>query len=341
MSLARDSSRTPMKNIYLHLGMPKTGTTFLQARCFPYLDRIRYRDKEIMDLLDRVIYTNPTFLDLKRTKDEADRILEKTGDESLLISHERLFGNMLINYHDNLYITRCLKMLFPEAKVIIVIRRQDDLVESIYKQSLQSYYHQRTNSFLNYRNNRFEDSCDLPGWPNIDIKQLNLRRYVQNYVEHFGRDNVAILPYELLTHDQRAFLEKLAAAINVEPFYPANNYQENRSYSWLSCRIALALNRFVRVEGDGSRLLRFIPNKPFSSFLKNKPSETGFYKMLSAINRRLTLRHFLQNGVDRIIYIKGNLISAKKRELILSFHTESNRTLDEEFDLDLKRFGYY
>lgn len=330
-----------MKNVYLHLGMPKTGTTFLQARCFPYLKGIRYPDQEIMELLDRIIYTNPIFLDLQRTRQEADSILGNISEDCLLISHERLFGNMLTNYHDNVYLAGCLKAVFPEAKLVVVIRRQDELVESIYKQSLQSYYHQRINSFLNYRNKTFEDACDQMGLPNLDIKQIDLSKYVQNYVEHFGRDRIAVLPYELLLQDQRAFLEKLFAFISVEPFYPDRNSQENRSYSWLSCHIALLLNRFVWVEGDGSRLFKFIPNKPFSSFLKRRSSESRFHKPLSAINRRLTLRHLLQNGVDRVFYFKGNLISREKRELIMAFHAESNRALDEEFDLNLKSYGYY
>src|SRR2546423_2920797 len=162
-----------MKPVYLHLGMPKTGTTFLQARCFPYLKGIRYPDKDIMALLDRIIHTNPISLDLPRTKQEAASVLAKMTEASLLVSHERLFGNMLRNFHDNTYLTGCLKVIFPEAKLIIVIRRQAELVEPIYKQPLQSYYYQRSNSFLNYRHETFADAADQL-LPNLDIKQLNL-----------------------------------------------------------------------------------------------------------------------------------------------------------------------
>lgn len=330
-----------MKTIYLHLGMPKTGTTFLQARCFSHLKGIRYQDANTIELVERIIYSNPILLDLKDVKQEIDSLVEKVDEESLLISHERLFGDMLRNYYDNVYLTGCLKLIFPNAKIIIVIRKQDDLVESIYKQSLQSYFYQRIDTFLNYRNNTFADSLDQHGLPNLDIKQINLHRYVSNYVEHFGRDNVAVLPYELLRFDQHAFLEKLTGLINVEPFHPEHNYEENRSYSWLSCRIALLLNRFVRVEGDGSRLLKFIPDKPLSVFLSKQPSQRRIDKTLRAINRRLTLRHVLQNGLDRMIYIRRNLISKSKRERILALHKESNARLDSEFNLNLKHFGYY
>lgn len=328
-------------NIYLHVGMPKTATTFLQARCFPYYKGLHYQNKDIRDLVDRIIYTNPIFLDLKRTRQEFDGLLRNMSEERLLISQERLFGNMLRNYHDNVYLAGCLKVVFPNAKLIMVIRKQDELVESIYKQSLQSWHHQGINNFLNYRHGSFEDSGDQLGQPSLDVKQMDLYRYVQNYVEHFGRENVFVLPYELLRHDQRAFLERLAGILNVEPIYPQSNNHENRGYSWLSCRIALLLNRFVRVEGDGSRLLQFIPNKPFASFLDRRAADQPIYKAMKNISRRITLRHLLQNGLDKVVYIRRNLLSQRKRELIMAFHKESNAKLDQEFNLDLKRFGYY
>ena len=329
-----------MSSIYLHLGMPKTGTTFLQTRCFPFLTGIRYRDPRIMNLLDQIAYTNPAFLDLDLIKREADGIMDAAG-ESMLISHERLFGNMLSNFWDHTYITRSLKHLFPDARIIIVIRRQDELVESIYKQSLQSGYHQRIDSFLNYRKKALQDAADTLGQPNLDVKQLDLRRYVQSYAAHFGRNNLLVLPYELMREDQETFLKKLFAFIDVEPFYPNRNGRENRSYSWLSSHVALFLNRFVRIEGDGSRFLQFIPNKPFSSFLAGAPSDRRLDRSLRAVNRGLTLRYVLQNGLDKVAYTNRNLISDKKRELIISVHRESNRALDVEFDLGLGSFGYY
>jgi len=329
-----------MHRIYLHLGMPKTGTTFLQTRCFPFLTGIRYRDAGLTDLLDRIAYTNPAFLDLDPIKQEAERIMDGSAG-GWLISHERLFGNMLANFWDHTHITRCLKHLFPDARIIIVIRRQDELVESIYKQSLQSGYHQRIDSFLNYRRKTFQNAGDHLGQPNIDIKQLDLNRYVQSYASHFGRENMLVLPYELLRLDQQAFLNKLFAFINVEPFYPPRNGRENRSYSWLSSHVAFFLNRFSRFEGDGSRFLQFIPNKPLSGFLDSTPSERPFDKTVRAWNRWLSLRHVLQNGLDRMVYIHRSLISQKKRAMILAIHRESNRNLDQEFRLGLDRFGYY
>ena len=329
-----------MTRVYLHLGMPKTGTTFLQTSCFPFLSGLRYNVSELIGLLDKIAYTNPAFLEPDSLKLGATRIVNTSGDK-VLISHERLFGNMLTNFWDHSYITNFLKQLFPDARIILVVRKQDELVESIYKQSLQSGYYQGLNSFLNYRKNKFQEAGDYLGQPNLDINQLDLHRYVQSYSSTFGRENLLVLPYELLRTDRKAFLDKLFAFLDVEPFYPPENGRENRSYSWLSSYLALGLNRFAWAEGDGSRLLQFIPNKPLSSLLSGPPTDRNLDRTLRAINRSLTLRHLLQNGLDKIVYTRRSLISEKKRRLILDLHRDSNIRLDREFDLDLRKFCYY
>src|SRR6185369_17314986 len=79
-------SRDPisMRRVYLHLGMPKTGTTFLQTSCFPFLSGLRYNDSELIRLLDKIAYTNPAFLELDSLKLEATRIVNSSGDKLLI-----------------------------------------------------------------------------------------------------------------------------------------------------------------------------------------------------------------------------------------------------------------
>jgi hypothetical protein len=339
-----------MKNIYIHIGIQKTGTTFLQELCFPHLKELHYIHKEnystpppdgIVGRLSRIANTNPLFLHLEKEKEELDCLLQAVKEETVLISYERLFGNLSFNFYDNFNTTRSLKYLFPTAKIILVIRRQDDLLESLYKQCLRAYFCPTLNSFLNYAHKRFEDPSYFFSYPSINARQLNYYKYARNYAEVFGRDNVIILPYEMMKTDQMGFLNRLFDFMRIEPFYPKKNRNVHRSYSLLSCYIAFLLNRFVRVSGRESRLLRFIPNEPFSSYLSKHSSGSLFYRTLDKVNRKLSLNYMLEHIVDRIFYVKGNLISDRKRKLIMELHKESNKILDEEFNLGLKRHGYY
>jgi hypothetical protein len=339
-----------MKNIYIHVGIQKTGTTFLQELCFPHLKGIHYVHKKnystpppdgIVGRLSRIANTNPLFLYLKKEKDELDCLLRDVKEETVLISYERLFGNVSFNFYDNFNTTRSLKYLFPAAKIILVIRRQDDLLESLYKQCLRAYFCPTVSDFLNYVNGRFEDPPYYSTYPSVNARQLNFYKYARNYREVFGRDNLMVLPYEMMKSNQRGFLNSLFDFMRVEPFYPNENRDVHKSYSLLSCCIAFLLNRFVRVKGRESRLLRFIPNEPFSSYLNSRSSDDVFGRVLSNVNRRLSLNYVLEHGLDRIFYLKGNLIGGRKRRLIMELHKESNRTLDEEFDLGLEQYGYY
>lgn len=340
-----------MQNIYIHLGLPKTGTTFLQEVCFPYLKEVHYIHPKsrvpllpdgIFSRLGRIVRTNPLFLDLKKEREELDRLLQAVDEKTVLISNERIFGDALYNFHDNLYNAASLKYLFPAAKIIIVIRKQDDWLESMYKQCLRACFCPSIDSFLNYVNNCFTDLFFYPlPYPNNNARQLNLYKYVQNYVEMFGRENVIVLPYEMLQTDLKAFLNKLFDFMSIQPFYPERNRRVYRSYSLLSSHIAFLLNRFVRVKGRESRFFRFIPNQPFSSYLNNNAPGSFFYSILDKLNRRLSLNYVLEHVVDRIFYVKGNLIADRKRKLIMDIHRESNKTLDHEFNLGLKQYGYY
>lgn len=339
-----------MKNIYIHIGIQKTGTTFLQELCFPYLKGLHYVHKKnystpppdgIVGRLSRIANTNPLFLDLKKEKNELDCLLQSVKEETVLISYERLFGNTAFNFYDNFYTTSSLKHLFPTAKIILVIRRQDDLLESLYKQCLRAYFCPTASDFLNYVDGRFEDPSYYSTYPSINARQLDFYKYARNYAEVFGRDNMTVLPYEMLKTDQKEFLNRLFDFMRVEPFYPKENRDVHRSYSLLSCYIAFLLNRFVMVKGRESRLLRFIPNEPFSSYLSSRSSSNIFCRLLSNINRRLSLNYALEHGLDRVFYVKGHLLSSRMRRLVMELHKESNRILDEEFNLGLKQHGYY
>lgn len=339
-----------MKNIYIHIGIQKTGTTFLQELCFPHLKGLHYVHKKnystpppdgIVGRLSRIANTNPLFLDLKEEKAGLDCLLQSVKEDRVLISYERLFGNLSFNFYDNFSTTRSLKYLFPEAKIIFVIRKQDDLLESLYKQCLRAYFCPKVNDFLNYVEGKFEDPFYFSTYPSISAKQLNFYKYAQNYAETFGQDNLIVLPYEMMKTDQKGFLNRLFDFMQVEPFYPERNRTVHRSYSLLSCRIAFLLNRFVRVKGRESRLLRFIPNEPFSSYLDRHSSDNIFCKLLSQVNRRLSLNYALEHGLDRVFYVKGSALSGRTRRLIMELHKESNGILDKEFNLGLKQHGYY
>lgn len=103
--------------IFIHIGMHKTGTTFLQTLIFPKIPNINYQTK--VDLTTPVV---------------EDKI-NLFSDENLDGGSYRLFASakqrntILANLHN----------LFPSAKIILCIRNKDKWLQSAYKQYIVAY----------------------------------------------------------------------------------------------------------------------------------------------------------------------------------------------------------
>jgi len=168
--------------VFIHVGMHKTGTTFLQEEVFPNISGINYQRK--IDLTTKV---EPGKINL-------------FSDENLDGGSYRLFANP----KDRYTIAYNLRQMFPTAKIIICIRDKDEWIQSAYKQYTLSYFGY---TFLEYFRRMNKETLDFTTYA----------VYLQNL---FGRDNVLVLNYQDLKNDPHAFVELICDFIGVEvPMY--------------------------------------------------------------------------------------------------------------------------
>jgi hypothetical protein len=339
-----------VRDIYIHVGFPKTGTTFLQRRCFPKLKGVHvvryHQDVGLTGLLRtlwRIVDAYPLFVDMDKHRSEVNQFLQGVPQDKLLITLESLAGNALRGFRENAQATESLRELFPSAKIILTIRRQDTFLESLYRQFLWAYYDPTIDDFLSFRDHEFINWFRAPpAYPSINVWRLDYHVYAQNYAAAFGRENVLVLPQEMLRNDPRTFHVRLADFLDVEPYFPPPGSDElNRGYSSRSCRIAFRLNRFVRAPWRDARPWHVIPHEPLTPYLRRRDRRDQTYRLLDALNRRLSLRYVLKNVVDRFHYRQGDILGDEKRRLLLDIHRESNRMLDKEYDINLQQYGYY
>jgi hypothetical protein len=220
-----------MTDVYLHVGFPKTGTSFLQQRCLPNLKNVHVVTQRpvgqpttgVIEKLWQVAARYPLFVDMDETRAEVNRLFREVTHDKILISSEHLIGDGIWSFYNHTHITEALHKLFPTGKIILTIRRQDDFLESLYRQYVRSYHYPTIDSYLVYTDHQFTDWI-RPPWvfPSINVWRLDYYTYVQNYVATFGRKNVLVLPYELLRDDPLRFHTNLAAFIGVEPYYPSD-----------------------------------------------------------------------------------------------------------------------
>jgi hypothetical protein len=127
------------KDIVIHVGMHKTGSTFLQNKIFPNFEDWGFLTRP---------YTqhNHAFNKLQFADDslyKPGEILEEISGiphDRILISDESLTGKPY-NWHfvNRTMIARRLHQAFPNAKIILFIRGQVDSITSHYKNYIQGH----------------------------------------------------------------------------------------------------------------------------------------------------------------------------------------------------------
>ena len=155
------------KNIYFHVGLAKTGSTFLQNNFFPKLKNIKY------------ISTHK----YRRCID----IINNTNYDSYLISRE--FDRQL-----EVEIKKILNH-FPETKIIIVFREHKKWISSQFKRFSKNGYHFKFEDFYNNANSGY--------WKNEDMIYIDKINIIKKYSKYdplvLNFDELKINPHSYLT----------------------------------------------------------------------------------------------------------------------------------------------
>lgn len=214
-----------MKNILIHLGYPKTATTFLQHKLFQnstYFKMLNTENESIGDVSNQlnpfIELSHQLFNDNKISKKlyiTLNDILEKPKENENVVS---VISDESLSIHsDQQLISTTLKSLFPSAKVLLVCRSPLDFVVSQYLQHAKGF-----SSKLNYES--FELWVDKQHADNIEGKSrggevfnsLRFGKTINLYINKFGPDNVLVLKFEDFKIKPHDFLQKIIDFSNVQ-----------------------------------------------------------------------------------------------------------------------------
>lgn len=150
--------------------------------------------------------------------------------------------------------------------------------------------------------------------PLFRLEYLEYHWLISYYQQLFGKENVLVLPYEMIKLDKSGFLQRLSSF--TETNIPDDIGQEvvNRGYSGLT----IELKRWTNL---------FSPNRPTSSWY-TKLNNSVFYHINEMIPEKVG-KHFDQKLE---FYIKTR---------IDNFYQKSNRITAELTGLDLQAYGYF
>lgn len=184
--------------VYLHVGLHKTGTTFLQRSIFKNLDDfdVLFAWSNMNQLVGKkksVIISNESFSGI---------CYQSNISESY---YEQFCGNMAY-----------LKSLYPNSKVIAGFREPSSLINSLYKQHLQEGGVLKFNEFFNLNNTGL-----------LKLEDFYFSKYTNLLVNKFGEENSFIFNYEDLGKNKVDLLTKMMHFMNSSNF-DVNNLPDTR-----------------------------------------------------------------------------------------------------------------
>ena len=197
-----DQKKSP--EIYFHVGLGRTGTTFMQRSVFPKFKDIYYINKQQ--------YRN------------TDDIIASTNYSKYLISHE--FSKALIDEMKKFSAT------YPDAKIIVVFRRHDKWIASHYKRHLKNGYPKDFNGYFDLDNN-------TGLWKIEDLYYMPKIKCIEECFNH----QPLILFHDELKENPQQFVQKILDFTGVKDTYPINYSPRHTSYSDKELKIRHWVNK--------------------------------------------------------------------------------------------------
>lgn len=330
--------RNSMTRLVFHPGYMKTASTLLQGEVFPNVPEAAfYSYPSGFPHRASGLRSDPDPAALAALAADMRDWIARSDQPLQLFSWEGLVGDYLGDYRDRPTMLSLMQQVAPEAQILLVIRRQAELANSLYKQALHRGHWPTAEAFLNYADGAlgpFRPGAEA----NIAVASLDFDAAVRTYEEAFGAERVHVLAYEWLRSDPDRFYGALEAALGQPVPRPQPGKALNVGYNTASARLARRLNRLFRTPHNPRGL---IPYRPFDAAMLRARHGSLRRKLLTLANAPFDPRWLLQGQLGARLKGSPDLIPANVRTAIEAACAPSNAALDARRHLGLAELGYY
>ncbi|MCO6499335.1 MAG: hypothetical protein J5I47_03040 [Vicingus serpentipes] len=306
--------------------MPRTGTTFLQRKVFPFIENHQFYGlpySHYSEAFHKMMYMDESLYN----ENEFIKEINSLKGDNIILSNENFIGQSLFFYHSNRSRTaHRLHKAMPNATIILYLRNQIDLLKSLYLITVGWKENKSLDEFVWTKRNPYTLTDNYNGNNNYGEKDAyystfnsheHLDGYIYNpliklYKELFP--NVEIILYEDFISDPDKVQKRLEGIFNTNFNAEIVNSFKNkellnqgvnkRQADWLS-----KINKWDDVVKDSD----------FNS---------------KALNR---LKRWVKNNVKSDQKLD---FSPEKKEIITNFYRPHNQQLAKDFpELELHNYA--
>lgn len=221
------------RRIFLHVGLQKTASTYLQEIVFPRLDGIAFIGRPYTQenrAFNSLQYADTALYDESIVREEFSEIeRELDTNQPLLISDELFSGYSFYNLINRGFVAERLSHIVPGAEVILFLRNQVDLIMSLYNQYVKMGWvsGQLDETFLHKPGHGFTHHEWIAGKREWNLQNRFISHQSVFSTEHFRFSklynlysrlfaNVHVFLYEDFKNNPDDSLRRLASIMDVE-----------------------------------------------------------------------------------------------------------------------------
>ena len=302
-----------MTQTIIHIGYHKTATNYFQKYYYPHVSNFTYIDRM---LVQQLFFSRAFDFDPIKVKD----YFEKSFQNNIIICEEELSGNIHtggLHGFATKEIGNRLKRVFPNGIIVLFIRNQISMIDSVYKQYVKIGGNYSIKKYL--RNDHFLVSK----YPMFSYEHFNYYKLINYYVDLFGKENIKVFMYEELLLKRYDFLKRYSKCLGLQfdDVEPALRYP-NISYTKSGIMLAKVINSFTN-QGISNKYYLF-----HSPFLFNTTR-----KYLNKLTK-------VQVKINKSRFKKNKLINTEIIDVITNYYKESYTLLSDNFNLNLGKYNY-
>lgn len=245
--------------VYIHLGIHKTGSSFLQKEFFSkYKDGSLYVGRsDLTDFKRYILYTDDFEFQPAEGLKIFETIVNRLGScDRVVLSDEEFYGNPFVGILDRKRnIDRLIKVFGTSLYVLILIRNQQSLLNSLYNQYIKTGGTASFKKFLNHKK-----------YPlNFNLDYLKYDKYLSYIRSRIGERKLDVYLYEEFLESKSEVLMRITHFITekneVELNVPNPNKRINTSLKNGNIPMMRFFNKFIKSPKEPFLFLNIIFHK--------------------------------------------------------------------------------